>query len=117
MIKSFLVLFFICFPLLSASSELIWMNRVEIGSLKVSSGENDAMYYLTTAGGWKPASGYTVKATDCPNPAYATFSESQKGSNGLLSIILTAKTTKTPIVLVGICGYHKAYFEIKQVIY
>jgi len=101
----------------SFAYELVWMKPVEIKAIEVSSGADSALYSLQAAGGWKPYYSYESKAADCPNPAYATIGSNQPGAEALLSLAITARTTQKPVTLVGICGYHSAYFEIKRIIY
>lgn len=103
--------------LAESSYQLVWMNSAVISSLQVTSGADKARYSLRTDGNWTPYSSYLDKAADCANPTYATISSDQHGAESLLSVALTARATGQPVVLVGVCGYHEAYFEIQRIIY
>ena len=90
----------------------LWLKPQPITSIQVSLGDESAGIYFRTSGTWE-----TTAPSDCATPTYAMFKNQRAGAQELLSIALAAKTLGNPVTLVGVCGYHEAYFEVQRIIY
>ncbi|NQZ12204.1 MAG: hypothetical protein HRT35_34060 [Algicola sp.] len=101
----------------SQASEPVYLEASLVKAIQITTGTDDSTYYLFTEGTWKPAASYADNAKDCPTPTYAMIKSSVVGADALLTVALTAKTTKQPVTLIGVCGYHEAYFDIVKIIY
>jgi len=99
------------------ASDIVWMNKAVVSKIEVESKADSATYYLYTTGNWLPATAYSNNAANCPTPSRAMIQSTQPGAEELLKLALESKNNQQAITIVGICGYHEAYFEIQRVIY
>lgn len=119
MLKHFRKLIYLAIIISSSvvANEQIFMKQAQIASIQSSSSNDSYSLTLMTSGGWQPKDNYYLeKAENCPNPTYAVIYQQLAGYDTLLSIALTARTTKIPVTLVGVCDYHAAYFKVLRII-
>ncbi|KZN68811.1 hypothetical protein [Pseudoalteromonas luteoviolacea] len=68
-----------------------------VTEIRIQRYQGDAYYYFTAIGNdWL--------APGCQKAKYAYIKESDAGSQAILSIVLTAKATQTPVIFTGTCG-------------
>ncbi|MFT5162601.1 MAG: hypothetical protein ACI9FJ_001178 [Alteromonadaceae bacterium] len=96
----------------SVQATQVSLKTAVVSHIQVTTGDTAAGYYLYTPGNWQ-----TVIPTECSTPVYAFIDSSKVGSDALMSLALTAKTTETPLTIIGNCAHRPLYFEIVTIIF